>query len=41
MLIDLKRKVVEPLPKEAQELTAIFVASRKTARNKDKTNLNP
>ena len=34
----LKRKVVEPLLKEAQELTAIFVSSRKTARNKDKTN---
>jgi four helix bundle protein len=29
----LKRKLVEPLLKEAEELTAIFVSSRKTARN--------
>lgn len=29
----LKKEFVEPLLKEAQELTAIFVASRKTARN--------
>jgi len=35
----LKRKLVEPLLKEADELTAIFFSSRKTARkrNKDKT----
>ena len=31
----LKKKVVEPLLKEAQELTAIFVASRKTAKKND------
>lgn len=30
----LRKKVVEPLMKEAEELTAIFVASRKTARRK-------
>ena len=30
----LKRGLVEPLLKEAEELTAIFVSSRKTARNK-------
>ena len=30
----LKRELVEPLLKEAEELTAIFVSSRKTARNK-------
>jgi len=29
----LKRKLVNPLLKEAEELTAIFVSSRKTARN--------
>ena len=34
----LKRELVEPLLKEADELTAIFFASRKTARNKNKTN---
>jgi len=34
----LKRELVEPLLKEAQELIAIFFASRKTARNKNKTN---
>jgi len=28
----LKRELVEPLLKEAEELTAIFVSSRKTAR---------
>ncbi len=31
----LKRNLVEPLLKEAEELTSIFVASRKTARLKD------
>lgn len=31
----LKKKVVEPLLKDAQELTAIFVASRKTAKKND------
>ena len=30
----LKRQLVEPLLKEAEELTAIFIASRKTARSK-------
>jgi len=30
------RELVEPLLKEADELTAIFTASRKTARNKAK-----
>jgi hypothetical protein len=29
----LKRHLVEPLMKEAKELTAIFIPSRKTARN--------
>ncbi len=29
----LKRKFAEPLLKEADELTAIFISSRKTARN--------
>ena len=29
----LKRHLVEPLMKEAKELTAIFITSRKTARN--------
>ena len=29
----LKKYIVEPLMKEAEELTAIFIASRKTARN--------
>ncbi|MCK4390665.1 MAG: four helix bundle protein [Desulfobacterales bacterium] len=29
----LKRKLVEPLLREAEELTAIFVSSRKTARS--------
>jgi len=28
----LKKELVEPLLKEAEELTAIFVSSRKTAR---------
>ena len=32
----IKSNLVEPLLKEADELTAIFIASRKTARNKDK-----
>jgi four helix bundle protein len=32
----IKRNLVEPLRKEADELTAIFIASRKTARNKEK-----
>jgi four helix bundle protein len=32
----IKRNLVEPLLKEADELTAIFIASRKRARNKDK-----
>ena len=32
----IKRNLAEPLLKEADELTAIFIASRKTARNKDK-----
>ncbi len=31
----LKKQLVEPLLKEANELTAIFIASRKTARGKD------
>ncbi len=31
----IKSNLVEPLLKEADELTAIFIASRKTARNKD------
>jgi four helix bundle protein len=30
----LKRKLVEPLLKEAEELTAIFASSRKTARDR-------
>ena len=32
----IKSNLVEPLLKEADELTAIFIASRKTARNKEK-----
>jgi four helix bundle protein len=32
----IKRNLVESLLKEADELTAIFIASRKTARSKDK-----
>ena len=31
----LKKHIVEPLMKEAEELTAIFITSRKTARNDD------
>ena len=31
----IKSNLVEPLLKEADELTAIFIASRKTARNED------
>ena len=31
----LKRELVEPLLKEAEELTAIFISSRKTARKSD------
>ena len=31
----LKRKLVEPLLKEADELTAIFISSRKTARKRN------
>jgi hypothetical protein len=30
----LKRELVEPLLKEADELTAIFISSRKTARKR-------
>lgn len=33
----LNKELVEPLLKEADELTAIFVSSRKTARNKEKS----
>lgn len=33
----LKKDLVEPLQKEAGELTSIFVASRKTARGKEVT----
>ncbi len=33
----LSKELVEPLLKEADELTAIFIASRKTARNKEKS----
>ena len=33
----LKKELVEPLLKEADELTAIFIASRKTARNRTKS----
>ena len=33
----LKKDLVEPLLKEADELTAIFIASRKTARIRDKS----
>jgi four helix bundle protein len=32
----IERNLIEPLLQEADELTAIFIASRKTARNKDK-----
>jgi len=31
----IKRDLIDPLLKEADELTAIFVASRRTARNND------
>jgi hypothetical protein len=31
----LKNHLVEPLVKEADEITAIFITSRKTARNGD------
>ncbi len=31
----LKRKLVEPLLKEAEELTAIFISSRKTAKKNE------
>lgn len=31
----LKKELVNPLLKEADELTAMFIASRKTARRKD------
>lgn len=31
----LKKELVEPLLKEADELTAIFISSRKTARNEE------
>jgi hypothetical protein len=30
----LKKELIDPLLKEADELTAIFIASRKTARKK-------
>ncbi|MEE8381471.1 MAG: hypothetical protein V3R78_06320 [Thermodesulfobacteriota bacterium] len=30
----LKKELIKPLLKEAEELTAIFIASRKTARKK-------
>ncbi len=30
----LRKELVEPLLKEAEELTAIFISSRKTARRK-------
>lgn len=30
----LKKELIDPLLKEADELTAIFIASRKTAREK-------
>jgi four helix bundle protein len=33
----LDKEIVEPLLKEADELTAIFIASRKTARDKEKS----
>ena len=33
----LKKNLVEPLMKEAAELTAIFITSRKTARKENKT----
>ena len=36
----LNKELVEPLLKEADELTAIFIASRKTARDKEKVKLN-
>jgi len=37
----LKRNLVEPLLKEAEELTSIFVASRKTKRSKNKVDRSP
>ena len=37
----LKKNIVEPLQQEAEELTAIFAASRKTASKKDKIDRIP
>jgi four helix bundle protein len=37
----LKKKLVEPLPNESKELTAIFASSRKTASAKDKIDRIP
>jgi hypothetical protein len=37
----LKKNLIEPLLQEAQELTAIFAASRKTASKKDKMDRIP
>ena len=37
----LKKNIVEPLLQEAQELTAIFASSRKTASDKDKIDRIP
>ena len=37
----LKKNIVEPLLQEAQELTAIFASSRKTASTKDKIDRMP
>ena len=37
----LKKNLVEPLLKEAEELTAIFASSRKTASKKDKIDRIP
>jgi four helix bundle protein len=36
-----KKNIIEPLLQEAQELTAIFVSSRKTASTKDKIDRMP
>ena len=37
----LKKNLVEPLRQEAEELTAIFASSRKTASKKDKIDTIP
>ncbi len=37
----LKKNIIEPLLQEAQELTAIFASSRKTASTKDKIDRMP